>query len=61
MSEQQQIRPARDSLSARHDIEVSIDAVRKALDALRYGSITLTVHDAHVVQLDVTERTRFAG
>lgn len=61
MSEQQQIRPAREILSARHDIEVSIDAVRKALDALRYGSITLTVHDARVVQLDVTERTRFAG
>lgn len=61
MSEQQQIRPAREIVSPRHDIEASIDAVRKALDALRYGSITLTVHDARVVQLDVTERTRFAG
>lgn len=61
MSEQQQIRAAREVLGARHDIELSIDAIRKALDALRYGSITLTVHDARVVQLDVTERTRFAG
>ncbi|PZU60506.1 MAG: DUF2292 domain-containing protein [Sphingobium sp.] len=45
----------------RHDIAVSIDAVRAALEALRFGSITLTVHDARVVQLDVTEKRRFTA
>lgn len=45
----------------RQDIVTSIDAVRTALEGLRFGSITLTVHDARVVQLDVTEKTRFAS
>ena len=43
------------------DVERSVSAVRKALEALRFGSITLTVHDARVVQLDVTEKTRFTA
>jgi hypothetical protein len=45
----------------RPDITSSIDAVRSALESLRFGSITLTVHDARVVQLDVTEKRRFGG
>ena len=45
----------------RPDIVSSIDAVRSALESLRFGSITLTVHDARVVQLDVTEKRRFNG
>jgi hypothetical protein len=56
-----QLRQVHDRAATRRDIDASLDAVRKALDAMRYGSITLTVHDARVVQLDVTERTRFAG
>ena len=45
----------------RIDIERSVAAVRAALEALRFGSVTLTVHDARVVQLDVTEKTRFTA
>lgn len=45
----------------RPDITTSIEAVRKALETLRYGSVTLTVHDARIVQLDITERRRFGG
>ena len=45
----------------RQDISTSIAAVRSALEALRFGSITLTVHDARVVQLDITEKRRFNG
>lgn len=45
----------------RPDIRSSIDAVRDALEQMRFGSITLTVHDARVVQLDITEKRRFAG
>jgi hypothetical protein len=45
----------------RHDIAVSVEKVRGALEALRFGSITLTVHDARVVQIDVTEKTRLTA
>ena len=45
----------------RQDISTSRAAVRSALEALRFGSITLTVHDARVVQLDITEKRRFNG
>src|SRR5579862_5767225 len=36
-----------------------LDRVREALHTLRYGVITLTVHDGTVVQIDRTERQRF--
>ncbi|MFZ2997591.1 YezD family protein [Sphingobium sp.] len=44
--------------SQRIDIAASIDKVKGILADLRFGSITLTVHDARVVQIDVTEKTR---
>jgi hypothetical protein len=53
--------PERWTRPERQDIAISIDAVRSALEALRFGSITLTVHDARVVQLDVTEKRRFTA
>lgn len=45
----------------RPDIAASIDKVRSVLEALRFGSISLTVHDARVVQIDVTEKTRLTN
>ncbi|EQB16695.1 MULTISPECIES: YezD family protein [Sphingobium] len=45
----------------RGDIVASIDKVRDVLDQLRFGSITLTVHDGRVVQIDVTEKTRLTA
>ncbi|MES2157254.1 MAG: YezD family protein [Pseudomonadota bacterium] len=45
----------------RADIATSIDKVRSVLGDLRFGSITLTVHDARVVQIDVTEKTRLTA
>lgn len=45
----------------RPDIIASIDKVRDVLEGLRFGSITLTVHDARVVQIDVTEKTRLTA
>ncbi|MEC3950117.1 YezD family protein [Sphingobium sp. HWE2-09] len=53
------LRPIREGQRA--DIAASIDKVRGVLEALRFGSITLTVHDARVVQIDVTEKTRLTG
>jgi hypothetical protein len=37
-----------------------LEAVSAALAGLRYGEIQLTVHDGRVVQLEVTEKQRFA-
>lgn len=45
----------------RIDIAASIEKVRDVLQELRFGSITLTVHDARVVQIDVTEKTRLTA
>lgn len=53
--------PQRWRQAERPDIAASIEAVRNALENLRFGSITLTVHDARVVQLDVTEKRRFGS
>lgn len=60
MGDSQSIELARNGRTEGHraDITVSIDKVRGVLEALRFGSITLTVHDARVVQIDVTEKTR---
>lgn len=33
--------------------------IAHALERLRYGAISLTVHDGRVTQVDVTERRRF--
>jgi hypothetical protein len=54
-------RPEARSEGFRPDIAASLDKVRAALGDLRFGSITLTVHDARVVQIDVTEKTRLNG
>lgn len=45
-------------LNARPD--EAIEAIRNALETLKFGAIALTVHDARVVQLEVTEKRRFA-
>lgn len=54
------IRNARPA-SQRVDIAASIDKVRDVLQGMPFGSITLTVHDARVVQIDVTEKTRLTS
>lgn len=39
-------------------LEESISSVREALSGLRYGNVSLTVHEGRVVQIDVTEKKR---
>ena len=34
--------------------------VAEALERLRYGVVQLTIHDGKLMQVDVTERRRFA-
>lgn len=36
-----------------------LDLVREKLKLLRFGTISLTVHDGHLIQMDVTEKRRF--
>ncbi|MGV3553830.1 MAG: YezD family protein [Croceibacterium sp.] len=42
------------------DLPEHLDVVAEALRRLRYGVIELTVHDGKLMQVDVTERRRFA-
>lgn len=39
-------------------VEESIASVREALTGLKFGNISLTVHEGRVVQIDVTEKKR---
>lgn len=36
----------------------SLNNVREALEGLRFGNVSLTVHEGRVVQIDVTEKKR---
>jgi hypothetical protein len=42
------------------DLPEHLGVVAEALGRLRYGVIQLTVHDGKLMQVDVTERRRFA-
>jgi len=42
------------------DLPEHLGLVAEALGRLRYGVIQLTVHDGKLMQVDVTERRRFA-
>lgn len=42
-------------------IEDAIVQLRAALGSLRFGQVALTVHEGRVVQIDVTEKTRFSS
>ncbi|MFA7602456.1 MAG: YezD family protein [Novosphingobium sp.] len=39
-------------------LEESISSVREALAGLKFGNVSLTVHEGRVVQIDVTEKKR---
>lgn len=41
-----------------HALEASLASVREALSGLKFGSVSLTVHEGRVVQIDVTEKRR---
>lgn len=49
--------PSPDAEIARQ-LEDSIASVREALSGLKYGNVSLTVHEGRVVQIDVTEKKR---
>lgn len=39
-------------------LEESLASVREGLSGLKYGNVSLTVHEGRVVQIDVTEKKR---
>lgn len=39
----------------------AIQTVLDALQKLRFGSVQLTIHEGRLVQVDVTERSRFTS
>lgn len=49
--------PPLNSESARL-LEESIASVREALSGLKFGNVSVTVHEGRVVQIDVTEKKR---
>ena len=40
-------------------LEESLASVREALLGLKFGNVSLTIHEGRVVQIDVTEKRRF--
>ena len=44
---------------AQRRMEESLSSVREALAGLKFGNVSLTVHEGRVVQIDVTEKKRF--
>lgn len=37
-----------------------LQSVREALNQLRFGAIQLVIHEGKLVQMDITEKRRFA-
>lgn len=38
-----------------------LEAIVRSLIGMRFGQVTVIVHDGRVIQIDRTERQRFAG
>jgi len=38
-----------------------LERIVEQVSGLNYGSVTITVHDGRIVQIDRTERTRYDG
>lgn len=38
--------------------DIALEEIRRALDGLQYGSVTVTVQDGVVVQIDRTSKSR---
>ena len=45
-------------LETNRHLEESLVSVREALAGLKFGAVSLTVHEGRVVQIDVTEKKR---
>jgi hypothetical protein len=41
------------------EVQFDLEQIRQAIEGLRYGQITIVIHDGSVVQIDRTEKRRF--
>jgi hypothetical protein len=53
-------RPTHERTDSRDPAAPALASVAEALGRMRYGAIQLIVHDGRLVQMEVTERQRFA-
>ena len=42
-------------------LDEALRVVREKAGSVRFGTITLTIHDGRLTQLEVTEKRRFGG
>jgi len=52
-------REAKKNIDPARTVELGLERVREALHGLHYGAVTITVHERRIVQIDITEKTRF--
>lgn len=52
-------REAKAKIDPATTVELGLERVREALNGLHYGAVTITVHESRIVQIDITEKTRF--
>lgn len=45
--------------NAASDLDEALRVVREKADQVRFGTITLTIHDGRLTQLEVSEKRRF--
>jgi hypothetical protein len=43
------------------EIELALSLVRKALENLKFGNVTIVVQDGRILQVDRHEKTRLTG
>lgn len=48
-------------LSLKSQREDPLDALQGVLASMRFGVVTLVVHDSRIVQMEITEKKRFQG
>jgi hypothetical protein len=41
------------------EVQFDLEQIRQAIDGLRFGQVTIVIHDGAVVQIDRTEKRRF--
>ena len=41
------------------EVRFDLEEIRQATDGLRFGQVTIVIHDGAVVQIDRTEKRRF--
>ena len=44
-----------------HTLEEALRVVREKADQVKFGTITLTIHEGRLTQMEVTEKRRFAS